>query len=115
MSEEPDIEIRDNREAHRFEASVEGKLAIVDYNLTQGGIVVAHTEVPKPLEGRGIARRLYQAVLAAARAEGRRVIPVCPVFALYLERHPETHDAIDPGYRRSLGLPPLDPAGSAGC
>ena len=82
---------------------------MVDYNLVDGGIVIAHTEVPKPLEGRGIAGKLFQAALASAREEGRRVIPVCPVFALYLKRHPEAHDVIDPSFRRSLGLPPVEP------
>ena len=57
----------------------------------------------------GIAGKLFQAALASARAEGRRVVPVCPVFALYLKRHPEAHDIIDPSFRRSLGLPPLEP------
>ena len=104
-----EIAIRDNREATRFEASVDGKIAVVDYNLIDGGIVVAHTEVPKALEGRGVAGKLFQAALASARAEGRRVIPVCPVFALYLKRHTEAHDLIDPSYRRSLGLPPVEP------
>jgi len=50
---------------------------------------------------------MYRALLSAARTEKLRVIPVCPVFAVYLQRHPETHDLVDPGFRRSLGLPPL--------
>ena len=99
-------EIRDNRAASRFEAALDREVAIVDYNLVEGGIVISHTEVPKAFQGQGIAGKLYEAALASARKEGRRVIPVCPVFAAYLQRHPETHDIIDPSFRRSLGLPP---------
>jgi predicted GNAT family acetyltransferase len=102
------IDIRDNREKTRFEAAVEGQIAFVDYNLVANGIVIAHTEVPKALEGRGIAAELFRAALAFARQEGRRVIPVCPVFAVWIQRHPEMHDLIDPSFRRSLGLPPID-------
>ena len=109
---DPAPEVRDNAAAHRLEVEIDGKLAIVDYNLISGGIVVAHTEVPPALEGRGIASAMYRALIARAREEGRRVIPVCPVFALYLKRHAEAQDVLDPGYRRSLGLPPLEPPAS---
>jgi predicted GNAT family acetyltransferase len=107
MSNPDPIPVRDNRERSRYEAKIDGLLAVVDYNRIEGGIVVSHSEVPKPLEGRGIAGAMYRALLEAARAENLRVIPVCPVFAVYIQRHPETHDLVDPGFRRSLGLPPL--------
>ncbi len=102
-----DVPVRENRDLSRYEAEIDGLVAILEYNRIQGGIVVSHTEVPQSLEGRGIAGAMYRALLAAARAEKLRVIPVCPVFAGYLQRHPETHDLVDPGFRRSLGLPPL--------
>ena len=108
MENPAEIAVRDNSEKHRFEAAVDGRLAILDYNLTEGRIVVAHTEVPKPIEGRGVASALYGALLSRARAEQRLVVPVCPVFALYVKRHPETHDLLDPSFRRSLGLPQPD-------
>jgi predicted GNAT family acetyltransferase len=111
MRDGMDVTIRDNRDATRFEAAVDGKVGVVEYNLIKDGIVVAHTEVPPLLEGRGIAGRLFNAVIATARRESWRVIPVCPVFALWLQRHPETHDVIDPSYRRALGLPPLAAGG----
>jgi hypothetical protein len=103
----PDLPIRENHELSRYEVEIDGLVAIVDINRIPGKIVVSHTEVPKPLEGRGIASAMYRFLLTAAREEELRVIPVCPVFAVYLQRHPETHDLVDPGFRRSLGLPPL--------
>ncbi len=109
MTEENPVTIRDNRERKRFEADVEGNLAVLEYNLITDGIVVAHTEVPRAVEGRGIAGKLFQAAVASARDERRRIIPVCPVFALWIKRHAEMHDLIDPSYRRSLGLPPIEP------
>jgi predicted GNAT family acetyltransferase len=104
MNDRAAISVRDNHAKHRFEAEQDGHLAVLEYNLAEGRIVVAHTEVPKPIEGRGIASALYRALLAQAREEGRRVVPVCPVFALYVKRHPEAHDLLDPSFRRSLGL-----------
>ena len=104
---DPDISVRENRELSRFEAEIDGLVAVVEYNRIPGKIVVSHTEVPQKLEGRGIASAMYRALLSTARTDKLQVIPVCPVFAVYLQRHPETHDLVDPGFRRSLGLPPL--------
>jgi hypothetical protein len=103
----PDLPVRENRELSRFEAEIDGLVAVVEYNRIPGKIVVSHTEVPPKLEGRGIASAMYRTLLSAARTEGLQIIPVCPVFAVYIQRHPETHDLVDPGFRRSLGLPPL--------
>lgn len=107
MENELAVDIRDNREERRLEAHVEGGMAVVEYNLIKDGIIVAHTEVPQQLEGRGIAGRLFRAVLELARREGRKIVPVCPVFALYVKRHPETHDLLDPSFRRPVGLTPV--------
>jgi uncharacterized protein len=101
-----DVSVRENPALSRFEAEIDGLVAILEYNRIPGKIVVSHTEVPPKLEGRGIAGAMFKALLSAARTEGLQIVPVCPVFAIYLQRHPETHDLIDPGFRRSLGLPP---------
>ncbi len=99
------VTVRDNPAAKRFEAEVEGKVAFAEYNRMEGGIVLTHTEVPPELEGRGIASQIYQAVVAAMRASGQKVIPVCPVFAIYLKRHAEAHDVVHPSYHSALGIP----------
>jgi hypothetical protein len=51
-----------------------------------------HTEVPKALAGKGIGSRLARHVLEAARAEGLKVVPVCPFIAAWMKRHPEYDD-----------------------
>lgn len=107
MGEEPTLDIRDNREERRLEAHAEGQMAVVEYNLIKDGIIIAHTEVPKALEGRGVASRLFREVLELARREGRKIVPVCPVFALYVKRHPESHELLDPSFRRPVGLTPV--------
>lgn len=106
MSGDTAIDMRDNRAASRFEAALDGHTAVVEYNLTPGRMVIAHTEVPPAIEGRGVASRLFARVVETARAEGLVLVPVCPVFALWLKRQEEAHDLIDPGFRRSLGLSP---------
>ena len=105
MSTETAIEVRDNAEAGRFEATIEGHTAFAQYILADGLIIFTHTEVPPELGGRGIATRLAEAGLASARARGLSVLPRCSVFARYVQKHPETHDLIGESVKDTLGIP----------
>jgi predicted GNAT family acetyltransferase len=99
-----DPEIRDNTEAHRYELPVGNEVAVVTYNLSPPNLMITETLVPQALEGQGIASRLTRHVLADARARGLLILPVCPFFAAYLQKHPEHTDIVHPTYRQILGL-----------
>ncbi len=100
-----DPDIRDDAEAHRYELPVEGQTAVVIYNLSPPNLMITETLVPEALEGRGIASRLAKHVIADARARGLLILPVCPFFSAYLQKHPEHADVVHPAYRTALGLP----------
>lgn len=87
---EPDIVVRHNAAASRFEATVEGRLCVADYHLVDNVMRIHHTEVPPALEGRGIAGRLVRAALDHAAANSLKVEPWCAYVRAYLRRHPET-------------------------
>lgn len=100
-----DPDIRDNRDAHRYELTVDGETAVVLYNEVGGGLLITETLVPVPLEGRGIASRMAKHVLADIRERGLLVLPTCPFFAGYLQKHPaEYADIVHPSYRIALGI-----------
>ena len=80
--------------AGRFEAVVDGRLALCAYQRVDDVLHLTHTEVPRALEGRGIAAALVEAALAWARAEGLRVRPACSYVATYMRRHPQTQDLL---------------------
>lgn len=101
-----DVTVVNNPEQHRFETTVEGHLALAEYNLIRDGIVFTHTEVPKELEGRGIGSALIRAGLAHARENQLKVTPICPFFAAYMKKHAEVQDLLAPAFRKVLGLPP---------
>lgn len=82
-------------EHQRFDAVVDGRLALCSYHRQGDTLVLHHTEVPPPLEGRGLAAALVAAALAWARHEGLRVQPRCSYVAAYMRRHPETQDLLD--------------------
>ncbi|RZU02909.1 GNAT family N-acetyltransferase [Rivibacter subsaxonicus] len=88
------LAIRNNLEAQRFEATIDGQLAVCDYQRQGHHLVLPHTLVPPSLQGRGIAAQLVQAALDWARTEGLKVRPVCSYVAAYMRRRPETQDLL---------------------
>ena len=74
----------------RFQVIVEGRTCVIDYQLADGVISIGYTGVPSPLEGRGIAAELVQALLDHAQANGLKVRPLCSYARAYMRRHPET-------------------------
>jgi len=106
MAETPDLPIRDNPKEQRFEIDLgDGMLAIAEYRLRPGVILFTHTEVPPAHEGQGIGSALIRFALHSARERGLKVVPICPFFAAYIQRHPEEQDLVAPSYRKRLGLP----------
>ena len=48
-----------------------------------------------------------EGALQAARERGLKVIPICPFFAAYIQKHGEEQDLLDASWRTRFGLPPL--------
>ncbi|MBD3836495.1 GNAT family N-acetyltransferase [Brevundimonas sp.] len=97
-------EIRDNPDRHQYELPVDGELAVVTYNLSPPNLMITETLVPQRLEGRGIASRLARHVVDDARARELLILPVCPFFAAWFQKHPDQADVVHPTYRGILGL-----------
>lgn len=84
-----DVTVTDNPTASRFEARVDGALAVAEYRREGNRITFTHTEVPDEIEGRGVGSALARAALDRARAEGWEVVPLCPFIADFIGRNPE--------------------------
>ncbi len=82
-------DIVNNAEAKRYELSVESKLAKIEYIATLDKIYLTHTEVPKELEGKGIASKLVKFALEDIEKKDLTLIPLCPFVAMYIKKHPE--------------------------
>ncbi|GAB5349599.1 GNAT family N-acetyltransferase [Alteriqipengyuania sp. 357] len=57
-------------------------------------VIVDHTGVPDSLRGKGIGSALAERVVADARAEGFRIVPLCPFFKAQAMRHPDWADVV---------------------
>ena len=58
-------------------------------------IIADHTEVPEAMRGTGAGRRLVERLVTDARAEGVRVIALCPFVRAQAQRHPEWGDVFE--------------------
>jgi predicted GNAT family acetyltransferase len=73
----------------RFVIRTARGIAELTYSIAGSQIILKHTEVPKALQGSGLAGKLAHAALEHARSNNLRVIPICPYVIAYLTRHPE--------------------------
>lgn len=99
MSESVDVNLNNtavnhNEEERRFELSIGGLRAVLTYRLSPDRIVLLHTEVPEPLQGRGLAAKLTRSALDFAREKRLRVVPLCPYASSFLRRHAEYQDLV---------------------
>jgi predicted GNAT family acetyltransferase len=88
------IAVIHNEKAHRFEMEIDGFRPILTYRRFPDRIHFIHTEVPAPLEGRGLATKLARTALDFARANHLRVVPVCPYVVDFMRKHSEYQDLV---------------------
>jgi predicted GNAT family acetyltransferase len=84
--------VRDNALLNCFELDLDSGLGFVTYRRAAGVVTLLHAEVPAALSGRGYGSRLVRGTLDLLRAEGARVVPVCPFIAAFIERNPAYRD-----------------------
>lgn len=101
-AEVPQFVVKHNENASRFEAAIDGKVAILTYRQLGKSLFIDHTEVPSALEGRGIASKLAQTALEFARSQRLEVVPLCPYVGGYLRKHPEYQDLLSAKNRKRL-------------
>jgi predicted GNAT family acetyltransferase len=87
-------DVSDNTAKSRYELSVDGHIAFVDYRLRPDRIVLVHTEVPSELGGRGIGSKLAKGTLDAVRKRGLKADIRCDFLAAYIQKHPEYADLV---------------------
>jgi hypothetical protein len=86
------------REVHgskgRYVIRRDGEEAELTYSITSPVLVIAdHTGVPDSFRGSGAGLALVTRLVADARAEGFKVMPLCPFVNGQRKRHPEWADA----------------------
>jgi len=85
-----------SKDADRFTIAVDGTPAgYAEFADRDGRRTFPHTEVDDAFQGRGLATILIGDALQQTRAAGLRIVPVCPMVAAYVKKHPEFDDVVD--------------------
>lgn len=79
--------VTNNPTANRYELALDGALAIADYYRQGNKLTITHVEVPPAMQGKGIASKLMEGVVADAKAHGLTLVPLCPFAVAYLKRN----------------------------
>jgi predicted GNAT family acetyltransferase len=85
-------------------AGIEGEAQLVFTHRGPGLISADHTEAPESMRGTGAASALVDRLIADARAEPFKIIPLCPYVRARYEKHPEWQDVmtVAPGEKPHL-------------
>jgi predicted GNAT family acetyltransferase len=78
----------------RYVLRRDGAEAELTYSITSPTLVIAdHTAVPDAFRGTGAGLALVTQLVADARAEGFKIMPLCPFVNAQRKKHPEWADA----------------------
>ena len=70
-----------------------GGTSELTYSILSAATVIAdHTEVAEAYSGTGVGLALLQALLDDAKAEGFKIIPLCPFVNVQRRKHPDWAD-----------------------
>ncbi|MEO9484474.1 MAG: GNAT family N-acetyltransferase [Ekhidna sp.] len=82
------LKTKDNESESRFELSLDGEIAFIDYKIGKSGdVYFVHTEVPKQLGGKGIGHKLVRESLEIIEQNDCLIIPLCPFVKSFLKSH----------------------------
>ncbi|AOM78802.1 GNAT family N-acetyltransferase [Pedobacter steynii] len=100
MNEEyVDLPLVKNTEDKRFELKIGDYITFIDYKEHDKKIWLIHTEAPAELQGKGAATAVIEKTLAYIEENGYTLIPICPLVAAYLKRHPDWNRILDPSVK----------------
>lgn len=87
-----ELKVTDNAARRRFEMEVDGQVVFADYRRDGDRLTITHVEAPPALRGTGAASRFMHALMARARQDGVKVVPLCGYAASWMRAHRAYHD-----------------------
>ncbi|MEU0499069.1 GNAT family N-acetyltransferase [Mycobacterium sp. NPDC006124] len=96
LTDDTGAPIQVTREGDAFTVQVEGQtVGLARFVDRADHRVFVHTEVEPAFGGRGLATAVIAHALATTRAEGRRIVALCPMVAAYVKKHHDFDDILD--------------------
>ena len=94
LMDNKNLTVAHNRETNRFELTVDGYRAGLDYIRKGETIIFTHTKVPPAIGGRGLGSKLVKTGLDYARENGLKVRSLCWFVSKYIRLHAEYQDLV---------------------
>lgn len=89
------IQHEDNGSKGRYFIAIDGAEAEMTYTkVGNTQIIIDHTHVADALRGRHLGEALVLRAVEDARAQGKRIIPLCPFAKAQIEKHVEWQDVL---------------------
>ena len=80
---------------HYINSDSDETIAEINYSLKPPNtIVINHTGVDEELQGKNIGFQLVEAVVKQARAEGKKIVPVCSFAKSIIEKSEDFKDVV---------------------
>ena len=86
--------VTDEPARSRYELTLPGGIAFIDYQKLGKRRVLTHVEVPPALRGHGVAAELTAGALALVRAHGEQVEARCPYVARFIASNAQYQDLL---------------------
>lgn len=84
-----------NTKLQRFELKITEHTAFINYKQKNDILYLVHTEVPKELEGQGVAAAMVEKTLQSLEKENLKLVPMCSYVKTYLERNPHWNKLLE--------------------
>lgn len=80
----------------RYVLTQDGAEAELTFSIASPSLVIAdHTAVPDAFRGTGAGLKLVERLVADAKSEGFKIIPLCPFVNAQRAKHPDWSDAFN--------------------
>ena len=80
----------------RYVLTQDGAEAELTFSIASPSLVIAdHTAVPDAFRGTGAGLKLVERLVADAKSEGFKIIPLCPFVNAQRAKHPDWADAFN--------------------
>lgn len=70
------------------------RLGEMTYTMAGELVIIDHTDVSEALRGQGAGRKMLDALVAWARSEGRKILPLCPYAKSQFDKDPSLRDVL---------------------
>lgn len=97
MSQDIHFDKQASSTSGRYVATLDGIDGEAEITFTVRGpklISADHTGAPDTMRGTGVAAKLVEHMIADARANGVKIIPICPYIRAQYKKHPEWRDVM---------------------